>query len=209
MTSTSLCEQCRQIRFEALLGPTPKDLDDVQAGNFAGARLIKPKDGTEFSKINLGHLGQMRANMSACPLCSLFVNIIETQGMAYDDAKGRHSLDSKDVYFQVDLDTAYFAKVTPQNGMEQSYFVLRRANITAHHVRSPEATVAYLDHVLQPCRVGEISGPSDDSAQSDVAPLQFGGRRRPQVLDIRLVKGWIDTCQKHHGTSCRLDERPR
>jgi hypothetical protein len=182
----------------------------VVARSFAGARFARADDRVEFMKVYLGSLGQMRANMPECPSCALFVGVIEAQGASYHDATGRRSLDCEDVYFRADPDLSYYGLIMAQGGSEQTFFVLKRLNITAHHVRSPETSIAYFDHILQVCRPGEIGTPvGDGSPRPDVSRLVFGGRIRPHKLDIRLVKRWISICQEEHGSSCHLETGPR
>lgn len=209
MKPASLCEHCRQIKLEALLGPTPKDLEDVKTGSLAGPRVVRSEDGAEFPKVSLGSLGRMRTSMSACSLCALFVEIIEAQGAAYDDAAGRQSLDHKDVHFCADPDRSYCVRIVAQETSGQASFVLRRLNLTANHMRSPDTPIAYFDHTLQFCRPGEISEPPVDSMGTAASSPTFGGRRRPRKLDPGLVKKWINICQESHGTPCHSDTGPR
>ena len=101
-----LCSLCKQIKFDALRGPSAIDIEHLATGNgFAQLPL-----GTEHDKVSLRTLRRIRNDSSNCPLRALFYHIINGPGASYWHRLGYQTFDSSDIEFRADPDLSLLRK---------------------------------------------------------------------------------------------------
>ena len=120
------------------------------------------------------------------------------------------TLDDENVVFWADPDVSYYGNITDPRKDDYTRFVIRRLSLTAHLIHDPGLSIACFDHVLQACSVGTVSSTSREFPFQDLGSgttrMLFGGRKRPQVVDIQWLQKWIDICENEHNLACSLTE---
>ncbi len=193
-----LCGHCKQISFDALRGPSAKDLEDLANGKIVGERLLS----TGQVKVELGTLARIREHSSECQLCSLFFDTIQRQGATYQHRLVYKTLDSEDIFFRADPDLSYYARIGALNTKGTGTFVLRRLSLTAHKVLSPDYPIAFFDHAIQFCDNNIL----DKAAEASTADgTFFSGRKRPPTIDLQLIQRWVRICADEHAGRCSFD----
>lgn len=211
MEREKLCEKCRQIEFSALSTPTLADIDRARKDTRREIPLYLPQgtwrgpgEPPKVDKVNLGSLERIEHSSSlGCKLCAVILDAVRRQGGF--TAPGVSLPRGDEVHFWADPSKIYGYITDSLEDIESSssnaYFMLRRLLITAT-TTDTEETLAYFDGIVQPCDVG-ASRPSAKGAQLNVESKRlFLGRIRPVVLDMNLLRQWIELCESTHGASC-------
>lgn len=183
-------------------------MEHLATGAGTGERFAQVLPGTNHDKVGLGTLSRIRKDSLKCPLCALFCHIVNRQGAVYWHRLAYETLDSSDIEFRADPDLSYYVRIIRLGSASRGSFVFRRLNLTAHATTSPDNVVAYFDNVLQVCDVGTLSGAverSETRAVGNAERMLFGGRKRPLMLDIKLVHDWMQICANEHGPLCIMD----
>lgn len=207
MDQAEFCSYCSKICFEALRSPYTYEIEDLLSGKFTGLLLSGAKAGETISKVSLGTLSRIKRDSATCELCALFHHIISRQGCVYN---GDQTLNAENIVFRADPDVSYYGYISDRRKQGGTTWIPRRLSLMAHFVDDQQGTaIAYFDHVLQACEVDvglSTAGGIDDHLCDGRRGqgMEFGGRRKPYVVDIELLKSWIRICQDEHGSSCTL-----
>jgi hypothetical protein len=163
-----------------------------------------PKVGETTVKVYLGLLSRIRQDSSTCDLCALFIHIISRQGGVYNTDQ---TLNAENIFFRADPDLSYYGRISDARKPGGATWIPRRLSLTAHSAEDPDSVIAYFDHVLQACEIEtalSIPRENDNHIKKPERTMQFGGRRRRNLVDIELIKRWMRICEEEHSLSCIL-----
>ncbi|KAI0780299.1 heterokaryon incompatibility protein-domain-containing protein [Fomes fomentarius] len=213
-----LCDHCSQICFDALRGPSVSELHEVSDG-----RMRRTRAAGITHKVHLASLARIEQSAAdGCSLCQLFLHVIGRQGGGALLLPGSYLRDDG-VHFYADPDLSYYGHIVEPdwNGGEgeRRLFVVRRLCLTAHS--KDGSTLAYIDHIVQPCEIPPLCRPRPSTAASSQASskldadtmtsaqdaMLFGGRRRDLVVDTTRLLDWVSICESTHGGLCSSDGR--
>lgn len=222
MSSSHLCGHCSQIDFSSLTHPTLADVRNAQRGRRKGTRSAStkllpqaaqrdPEPAAEPLQVDLGSFDRIEESSRRCQLCSIIADTIRRQG-EYPSTNA-DILRGDEIHFWADPDTSYYGYVTDSlmdgdTSWSDSYFIVRRLHL---RVRAQNETWdrAFFNHFVQPCNVYLPADPMP-SCSSDTmkesGEMIFCGRKRPLILDIRLLQRWIKICTDDHHLSCGVGD---
>lgn len=209
---TDLCSYCKQIPFESLTCPFPSDIAIAHTARKQGQKFrqflpIKNYDQKKIDqgKVRLGSLSRIQRDSSRCKLCRIFCNVIRRQGSVYMHDKPIPTDDQ--AIFYAEAKYYGFITVSPLDGegnTKDCYFYLRRLCLKG--VFQDKGTgqdnlhgFAHFANVLQPYQPGR-------DAVSEDQKMLFGGRIRPQTIDLGLIRRWIEICDTQHEVTCSLED---
>lgn len=225
----TLCDHCKQIPFSRLSCPTASDILKARQAVKNNKKVSKglpfcetPSDSDHRDLyIPLGSLRRIRKDKGFCGLCGLIYHVIQQRG----DPRGMDN-----TQFLNDEDIAWFASITvfadvtesisdhSNNGCPDSHFHLRRLGLSMDFKNRtrldgtilPEGEKsAVYRYVAQACHIDEFMHPhSSPEARVDGQRMLFGGRERPETVDMGLIRSWITLCETAHGVTCCFDEHP-
>ncbi|KAK4215158.1 heterokaryon incompatibility protein-domain-containing protein [Rhypophila decipiens] len=223
---SKLCSICNKIQFKKLTCPTASDLQKAHSMQKNGIKYytflpfedsvsvqkrVKPEsEETGMDLLELGPLGRIRARAEQCGLCSLFYNAIKRRGALYANNR---PIPENDDNVVIMANLHYYAYIneslTGATSTGSELFWLRRlylfVTVTRDTeidgiLRPSEENIGAYHNIAQPCHI-------TDFIQDTPEPrLLFSGRKRPDTIDIALLKRWIRICQTEHDMSCEYDE---
>lgn len=169
---------------------------------------MQPSDPLE---VNLGSFGRIEQSSKICPLCSTIAKIIrqKTGSTSANVAKFR----GDDVNFTTSADQCYYGHITDSlmdgdTSWNDSYFVVRRLDLRVK-AQNDKWDRAFLYHFVQPCNVYLAAGSmlaGSSNTMKESGEMIFGGRKRPLILDIRLLQHWRNLCVDGHHLSCGAED---
>ncbi|KAF3763016.1 hypothetical protein M406DRAFT_73671 [Cryphonectria parasitica EP155] len=203
MEVAKLCTSCSQIEFSALATPTLADIHraqrDIRRGIGFWPRVLPdgtwkgPGEPPVVRKVNLGSFERIERDSEHCELCAVIVDVVRQQGGYYAPNNALPTGD--EVHFWADP-TSHYGHITDsaediESSWNEAYFKMRRLAITASR-SDTEVSLAYFDHVVQPCRVGAskvLDIKQQPPAEDD---MLFLGRMRPPTLNMDLPRRWVE-----------------
>lgn len=190
-------------RFDPFL---PFEGSVLPAGQWSATRREEP------DKVELGSLGSIRTRASddGCKLCALFYETIKRRGGVYANKRPIPEDDDNVLVFAV---VSYYACVMEEMGASSlrtdELVFLRRLEATVtvsvdteiDGVKriSGECLGSYTN-IAQACHIDDF-----DSDIRHEPRLLFSARKRPDTVDIDLIKHWLDICHTQHELSCSVE----
>lgn len=190
-------------------------------------RNLVPFD--DFSDVKLGSLGKIkfRAQQEGCQLCSLFYDTIKRRGALY--VNGR-PIPEDDDNIIIGTGCDRYSSYVSENSADflasraQALFLIRRIGLYVRVaadteidgvVYRPEQSLACFSNVAQACYYDDFNpaptpapvlGLPDPSSTASIdvqlPRLLFSARKRPQTVDVQLLKKWMNICLIDHDVSC-------
>jgi hypothetical protein len=207
-----LCERCRDIPFAALSWPTADDIIEIRQAKRDGVKYpqllpFRKSFAEQFDSpdTNLGSLKDIYQRSAVCSLCRLIYEAVQKRGAVYYDGRPIPEKDDN-IMFAATMDRMYFAYVTESitdtaaNGASDSLCILRRLGLAVSFHESTEVDgriippgigIAHYSQIAQVCHV-VIRPPR----------MLFGGRKRPEIVDTKLLRLWLETCERSHDETC-------
>ena len=209
-----LCSCCAQIPFHVLACPFLSDIDIARTARIGGRKfrpyLPTDRHGRDWAEgkasVSLGSLSRIRRDSSICGLCRLISRTIHRQGAVYMHDKAIPTDDQATFYANTDREYYGFVTVSPLDGegdYGECYFVLRRLSVSGelHDHDAGQGSPPYVafSHILQAYQ--PVSGTAVEGHG-----MLFGGRIRPQTIDLDLLRRWIRICDSQHEVTCSHKE---
>ncbi|KAK0732338.1 heterokaryon incompatibility protein-domain-containing protein [Apiosordaria backusii] len=210
----SLCDRCREIPFLSLSCPTRQDLDralDARKHNrqnlLTRTLPLREKDSKEpkvSSKIELGSLEQIERSAQSCDLCALIWSVVQRQGGIYE---GNVSIPRGDEMVCCIRTDPRFGYVTDslmdgEGVCPDTLVLLCRMSMTIEAADNRWIPLAWFDQFAQACNPGVLLSPAN--ARDD--GMLFAGRKISEIVDLTLLRRWIDICDSDHENTCLLEE---
>lgn len=222
MSSPHLCGRCSKIDFSALKHPTLADVKSAQRGRRKGTQSANTKllpqaaqndaePAAEPQKVDLGSFDRIEESSKSCQLCSIIADTIRRQG-EYPSTNAAVPR-GDEIHFWADQDTCYYGYVTDSlmdgdTSWYDSYFIVRRLHLRAK-AQNETWDRAFFNHFVQPCNVYPSADPMLSGSSGTIkesGEMIFCGRKRPLILDTRLLQRWIKICTDGHHLSCRVED---
>ncbi|KAF2491599.1 HET-domain-containing protein [Lophium mytilinum] len=228
----NLCSACAQIRFLDLCCPTAPDIHSARKAQKANLKYFKAPPFRVFSAehsppdqiVPLGSLGQIRRSSTQCSLCYLIHRVIRHRGAYILGNRPIQDDDDNIIFFAITGILASYGNVTESmsdttaNGCPDKLFDFRRLCLTVHfkedtvfegifveHYRA----LAFYNHIAQVCHVDSFEGDSgaklligNTASEFENPRMLFSGRKRPDTVDIKLLRNWMSICNTEHTASC-------
>jgi hypothetical protein len=222
-----LCEHCRDIPFAALSCPTADDIIEIRQAKRDGVKYpqllpFRKSFAEQFDSpdTNLGSLKDIYHRSAVCSLCRLIYEAVQKRGAVYYDGRPIPENDDN-IMFAATMDRMYFAYITESitdtaaNGASDSLCILRRLGLAVSFHESTEVDgrvippgigIAHYSQIAQVCHVLDY----DETAllsthdRDVIRPprMLFGGRRRPDMVDTKLLRFWLEVCEGSHDETC-------
>lgn len=221
---SSICATCKQIPFPVLGCPTASNIIRAHEMRRNGQRYrtFLPFDGSALppgtwknpsdvaDTFELGPLYRIRerATVGNCKLCDLIYRLIQRRGALYANKTPIPENDDN-VVFMASL--SFYAAIMENPGGDvliDELIFLRRLRL--YVTLKADAQINGLQkiagwnlstymNIAQPCHVDDFNSGTEEPR------LLFSARKRPDVVDIGLLKKWISICQTEHELSCFPD----
>lgn len=231
-----LCGHCREIPFSDLSCPTASDILKARqaAENMRFATSLpfsEPLGITWYledtKEIPLGSLGRIHRNKEHCGLCGLFYHVIQQRQQRTSPGINKTHLEDDDK-ITCTATISIFGLTTESVGdssvtrSPSAYFPLKRLtlrtvfekyfgeNETGGKIFVRNPTMALYLNIAQTCHMDEFvhTEHSPREARADDQRMLFGGRERPDTVNLDLLRSWITICKTAHNLSCYPDEHP-
>jgi hypothetical protein len=214
----SLCDYCAEIDFEILRNPTMGDLRLLNTGGEPENQYPFKREPPEVTDIqrNLGLHSRIEESAASCVFCHAIVEVRKQQPHVLDFM---HAAGVPDPLCVATIGPA--GRLLAPEGVkweglkteEIDYYFLRRLSLGFRPLEPAEA--------VQPGAVlnkdssvwQRLTGCFQSYEKEDMAErgwsapeghdqLNFGGRRRPAMLDTKLAALWLHDCFTNHGGAC-------
>lgn len=232
-TGPNLCSFCSQIDFSLLRYPTTTDLRSLNDG-YPAPQDISPFKKNPYAKVeptwSLGLLSRVHKSSSSCTLCHAICTVLDQQPQA------RANIAEMGMKDPLVLGTiALCGRLSAPEGtswyaydekygrpLERDCFFLRRLGLLfrpadkGEDVEMPgmakkvECWFSMMDS-FQTMNTTIPRGFEGGTKvlmgnEEDPDTVWFAGRKRPEMLDIGLVKQWLGECLEKHKDVCGISE---
>lgn len=160
-----------------------------------------PQD--RLTKINIGYLSEIK-NRSKCELCAYLWSHLSKLNIYTKD--GRSKGGDYNVVCLADIGRQDAVFRYPEIDSNDTITLFRLA-FTTHLEGHPyhdtdNITHLVIDNHFQTCNVGAGSIQVDESFRDPRTSMDmavFGGRRRPEQININWLRRWLNICENNHG----------
>ncbi|KAK3500481.1 heterokaryon incompatibility protein-domain-containing protein [Neurospora crassa] len=233
-TEPNLCSFCSQIDFSLLRYPTTTDLRSLNDGNPASQDL-SPFKRNPYARVeptwSLGLLSRIHKSSASCDLCHALCTVLDQQpqvratltemGVQDPLVLGTLALCGR---FSAPDGTSWFEHDDTHGGLkERDCFFLRRLGLLFRpadkdeDVNEPgvpqkiESWYSTMD-IFQTMNTAISRGSAEDKKgvlmgdEENPETVWFAGRKRPEMIDIGLIKQWLNECLENHKDVCGISE---
>jgi hypothetical protein len=221
--SLGLCEYCSQIDFEMLRHPTVADIRLLNAGGEPKDQYPYKYDESEQITRNtsLGLHSRIQLSSANCSLCSAVVEIHRRHPDILDSLRAAGVVDPLCIavtrWAGVLLAPDGTTWKMPRDGTDCFYLrqlsldfrPLKEGETAQPGILSPDLAWRRLYDCFQTYQpdVGTAQGgvsktPEIWQTAGEPESILFGARKRPPMLDPKLLKSWLEHCLANHGDTC-------
>lgn len=206
MAGIHLCSVCRSIDWRLLRLPAESEIPLIRDYELPKKFPYIHDAKVRQTKIDLGTLADIKSRTD-CELCSYISKYLRSRSVYTDD--GKSTAEGHVVKCRADIGRQAAIFRYPDVDSYESV-TLFRLSVTTHLHGHPAHDVDNYAHLLmdnhfQTCNVGAGAIRVDENFRDprpDIDMALFGGRIRPQRLDIEWIKRWIDICEHEHDDLC-------
>jgi hypothetical protein len=207
MATTHLCDSCRQINFRLLRLPVESEIPQIRSWNLPRDKFPYISDAkTRQTKINIGYLSDIKKR-TKCELCVYIWELLSKLDVYTEDGKTRSG--GRNVICRADVgrETAIFRyPEIDSNDSVTLYQLAFTTHLESHpHHDADNSAHLIIDNHFQTCNIGAGSIQIDDKFRDPrpgVDMVVFGGRRRPEQINLNWLRRWLYICEHEHGDLC-------
>ena len=207
MAKSHLCYSCRQIHFRLLRLPAESEIPQIRSWDLPRDKFPYISDAnTRLTKIDIGYLADIKKR-TECELCTYIWESLSKLDVYTEDGKSKSGGHRVTCRADVGRQVALFRYPEIDSNDTVTLFQLAiTTHLEGHPCHDVDNTAHLLmDNHFQTCNVGAGSIQVDEQLRDPrpgVDMAVFGGRQRPQQINLNWLKGWLYICEHEHGNLC-------